>query len=120
MDASQFIASFERFIEGSETGANVRWNSPASPWFDYLGLQFQLGLNPAQRSEALRDGKQWRCDALLMWERLGFVALYPKLRTIFDNETVLAHFNSVVVPNHSRAYRRCQALTGINGFGAAG
>ena len=62
MDASQFIASFKTFIESNDAGANVRWNSPASPWFHYLGMQFQLGLNPAQRSEALRDGKQWRCE----------------------------------------------------------
>ncbi len=92
------------------------WNTPESPWYPYLGRQFEAGLTEKQRAEARREAGQMNCEAVQTWEQWGFIGLYPDLIAVFGSAKARNHFETVVVPNHSLAYRRCRALVEINRY----
>ena len=111
--AETFIRSFRDFAQRIETDTTLTWTMSASPWSPYLKTQFEAGLTESERKQARKNAGAMRCNAVVVSEMIGFVGLYPELRPILSAGDVRANFETVILPAHSFALKRCRALAEI-------
>jgi len=114
--SKQFLIAFTQFWPRAQSDEPPAWNSGASPWYPYLERQFAAGVSAAKKARLTAAAGARDCDRVLYLELQGFVGHYPHLRGIFDDDRVHVYFETVILPNHSFAYRRYRALTEIHRY----